>query len=217
MGMDDQFSHSKSESMSGDIRLLAQAILMAKKDFKCTGLGGTNAHQKYKYAKLGDIYNAIEDALSNNNIVIWHFSSIIFDKEALTTRLTHAPSGQWIQDVRICESEKPGNQAKGSANTYMKKYALLALCAITAEDDDGEEEEKHISKKSYDPSISTSQLKTLQDAIKESEKSKEIYNNLRATAKIQSLADMPASSFEYLESKVSGVKSLGKILEEMFG
>jgi hypothetical protein len=115
-----EYSTSETPSMSSDIRLLAQAFLLAKKEFSVTGLGGSNLHQKYKYAKLGDIYNAVEGALANNQIIIWHYAALSEQGEILRTRLIHAPSGQFIEDARLLESEKPGNQGKGAANTYMK-------------------------------------------------------------------------------------------------
>ena len=64
----------------------------------------------------------------------------------LHTRLIHAPTGQFIQDTRPLKSEKPGNQAIGSANTYMRRYAVISLCALETADDDGEDERKYMRK-----------------------------------------------------------------------
>jgi hypothetical protein len=190
--------------MSEDIRQIAIAFLEAKKQFRSTGLSGSNSHQKYNYAKIGDIYNAVEDALHKHNIIIWHFARPQDTGiEFLYTRLIHTLSGQFIEDCRIVESEKPGNQAKGAANTYMKKYALLSLCAISAEDDDGQEEETHISRKHTEPLISEEQILYLQGEIKSAANAKTLYNNILKFNKIQYVADLKASLFESVKSYIA--------------
>lgn len=138
---------TNSTSMSEDVRALAQSFLKAKKKFRATGLTGKNNHQNYKYAKIEDIYDAVEDGLMEYDIVIWHYASSDGIVVFLHTRLIHTLTNQYVEDCRIMESEKPGNQGKGIANTYMKKYAVLSLCAIATEDDDGEEEQRYIEKK----------------------------------------------------------------------
>jgi ERF superfamily len=190
---------SNTPSMSSDIRALASAFLLAKKEFIVTGLGGTNSHQKYKYAKIEDIYNAVEGALSKNDIIIWHFARPIDDKEYLHTRLIHTTTGQFVEDCRLLESEKAGNQGKGAANTYMRKYALLSLCAISTEDDDGAEEELHISKYQR---LSDDQIKLLQTMIKSCPNAKTIYDNILKFNKIQDLTYLKPSSFESVKSYI---------------
>jgi len=189
-------------SMSDDIRALASALLLAKKEFIATGLGGINAHQKYKYAKIEDIYHAVEGALSKNNIIILHFARPENEKEYLYTRLVHTTSGQFIEDCRILESEKPGNQAKGAANTYMKKYALLSLCAIATEDDDGEEEQHYIAKVKQEPTITDEQLSFLQNEIKSYANAKLLYGNILKFNKINNLSELKAASFEAVKSYI---------------
>lgn len=194
------FSKSNTSAMSEDIRILAASFLLAKREFMATGLGGTNSHQKYKYAKIEDIYHAVEGALSKNNIIIWHFARPGNGIEFLHTRLTHTITGQFIEDCRILESEKPGNQGRGAANTYMKKYALLSLCAIATEDDDGEEEERYISRESV---LSEEQLRYIQVEIKSAGNAKVLYNNILKFNKIQDLSQLRLSSFESVKSYIA--------------
>lgn len=154
----EKFSVSNSVSMSEDIRLLAMSMLKAKSKFRATGKSGKNTGQGWKYATLEDIIEAVEISLAENEILLTHFARPLAEgnQEYLFTRLIHAPSGQWIEDMRKLESEKPGNQAKGGATTYMRKYAILSLCGIPTEDDDGESEHKHIQEKSgFKPSQHT--------------------------------------------------------------
>ena len=147
--------------------------------------------------RVEDIYHAVEVALAKQNIIIWHFASVLQDNaEIMFTRLIHTPSGQYVQDGRLLVSEKPGNQAKGAANTYMKKYALLSLCAIATEDDDGQEEEKYISQKKFSPPINLSQLHELQALLKAAKNGGIMHKDILNDYKISSLNELAASVFE---------------------
>ena len=124
-------------------------FIKAKQQFKKTGLSGSNTHLKSKYAPLSDIYEAVEDALHDNNLFITHCRTVEDGKTYLATRIRHV-TGYYLEDVCLVESEKPGNQGHGSSLTYMKRYAVLNLCGIAADkDDDGEEEQRYIEKKQY--------------------------------------------------------------------
>ena len=130
-----------------DTRILDQAFLKAKIKFRATGMSGTNTGQKWNYAKLEDIYNAVEDSLAEQGIFIRHLCKYTGDAELLYTYLKHAESGQYVMDERRISSEKPGNQGRGAGETYAKKYAVLSLCAIATsdkDDDDGVEEQHYI-------------------------------------------------------------------------
>jgi hypothetical protein len=100
---------------------------------------------KYEYAKIDEIYQAVEEALHKNSLYITHqVIAIEVDRELLITTIMHV-SGEFIRDIRWNVSEKAGNQGKGSANTYCRKYAILCLCGLSTTDDDGQEEQKFLS------------------------------------------------------------------------
>ena len=134
-----------------DTKLFDAAFLKAKRNFKPTGLKDTVKGQNYKYAKIGAIYSAVEDALADEGIVIHHMCRLS-DKteeifEILYTYLIHGESGQYVYDERLIQSEQPGNKGRGAGETYAAKRAVLALCAIaTEEDDDCASETEYIEK-----------------------------------------------------------------------
>lgn len=201
--MSEVYALSNSPAMSDDIRMLTGAMIKAKKEFIATGLNGKNSHQNYNYAKLGDIYRAVETGLTNNEIMIVHFARKIDLVEHLFTRLIHSPSNQWIEDIRELECEKPGNQAKGSANTYMRKSAVLSLCAIDKEDDDGEVEEKHIQENNVTQKksdfISADQLYHLKLSLKSLPTlERKILNHY----KIDSFADLPWKELKKVKTAI---------------
>jgi len=201
--MEQPIVKNYNQSMSQDITALASAFLLAKREFSSTGFGGTNSHQKYEYAKIGDIYRAVEGALSKNNIIIWHFARPEDGIEYLHTRLIHVQTGQFIEDCRILESEKPGNQGRGAANTYMKKYALLSLCAIATEDDDGEDEEKYIEKKKQGSDLLVKEeIEFLHTQLKSCSNGKVLYANILKDNDIRSLTDLPFASYASVKSYI---------------
>lgn len=192
---------SHTPSMSEDIRALASAFLLAQNDFLSTGFDGDNSFQKYKYAKIGAIYKAVKEALSRQHIIIWHFAVPVNGVEYLHTRLIHTLTGQFVEDCRIVESEKPGNQAKGAANTYMKKYAVLSLCAISAEDDDGQDEQKHIDTKQE--LLVHDEINYLHTQLKGCANGKKLYENILKDNNIRSLAELPFSSYESVKGYIA--------------
>ena len=193
---------SNTDAMSDDIRALAQDFLIAKKGFLNTGFGGFNSHQKYQYAKIEDIYNAVEESLAKNNIIIWHFARPEGGLEYLHTRLVHTPTGQFIEDRRVLESEKTGNQAKGSATTYMKKYGVLCLCAIATEDDDGEEEEKCIKEREENPCMSPDQVKQIESLINSYSNKNALRSNILKLGKVAYIDSLEAAFFDSVKKYI---------------
>lgn len=196
MAEESKFSPSNTNSMSNDIRDLALAFAKAKREFCATGKSGKNSHQNYTYAKIGDIYNGVDEALVNHEIIIWHFIEMESDTPLLRTRLIHAPTGQYVESLQRVVSEKPGSQSFGAALTYARRYALLCLCAIAAEDDDGAEEERYIVSKQAVARITAVQVDIIKSALSAKEKSIVLWKNILNSNKISQFEDLPAHKFD---------------------
>jgi hypothetical protein len=204
------FALSDSNSMSPDVRDLMEAISNASEEFEATGLSKTNSHQKYAYATIQDICNAVTPALRKNKVRVIHYA----DKDLLYTRLIHYPTGQWCQDVRMMENEKPGNQGKGSAQTYMRKYALLALCGIAPEeDDDGAKEQQYIESKPQEKIdlITKEQAKELVNLIysliADKDKAKRIYDHLLVMYEVKGFGMLQAREFDEVKEHIKNICS----------
>jgi len=187
---------SNTPAMSEDIRAIAQAFLLAKQEFLVTGRSGKA--DRYKYAKIEDIYHAVEDALAKNNIIIWHFARPEGGVEYLYTRLIHTLTGQYIEDCRMMESEKPGNQAKGSANTYMKRYALLSLCAIPTEDDDAQEEQKYID----EPCISAEDVIAINKVLSAASNGDKLLKDILSYNKVRDVSSLKESQLKSVKDYI---------------
>ena len=108
----------------------AQGIMAgAKKDKK-------NPFFKSTYADLSSVFDAIREPFSNNGLSVTQTLDILENgKPVLCTRLMHI-SGESISS-RMLLPEEPNPQKLGSLLTYYRRYSLMAIAGIPAEDDDG--------------------------------------------------------------------------------
>lgn len=103
------------------------------------GQAGT---RKYKYATLASVMSAVREPLSKNGLSIIQLPARVTRGDInllqLTTILAHK-SGQSISNVFEMYPPKDDPQGIGSAMTYMRRYAVMAILAIAgANDDDAE-------------------------------------------------------------------------------
>ena len=198
---DLNYTRSNCKLMSEDVRELGKAFLLASAKFAPLQKSGLNKHQGNRYSTLEDIYNSVVAALRENNIWITHTAFVTEDcaKEILYTRLTHVPTGQWIHDERLLESEKPGHQGKGTASTYSKRYALLNLCGIPGDmDDDGVEEQIYIEKKEKKTKvvITAAQRNNLKEQIDSSEYDPDdLIKTIKKQYKVKDLDDLTEEQY----------------------
>ena len=123
---------------SESIKSIAEALVSAQKEIKFAVKDSTNPHFKSKYANINSVIDAVKKPLNDNNIAVLQSLSPSDDgKLHLTTRLIHS-SGEWIEDTAVCPLQKQDPQGLGSAISYIRRYSLSALCAVYADDDDGQ-------------------------------------------------------------------------------
>lgn len=118
-----------------------EALLRAKLKFAPVRKDGQNPHLRNHYATLGSVLEAVEPALNAEGIVIVQTPVPTGDGWALQTRLVHH-TGQSVDGlvplIFALEGEKINPmQSQGSALSYARRYGLMGLLSLTAEDDDG--------------------------------------------------------------------------------
>jgi len=116
--------------------LLAANIENPTKDAKAlipTKGGGSFS---YEYADLPTILATVRPALLQQGVLVAQEAGALDGRTAITTRLSHAPSGQWLEVGPLIVPNAGDPQAVGSAITYGRRYQLLALLGLAAEDDD---------------------------------------------------------------------------------
>ena len=112
------------------------AFAKMQKELSKAKKSSTNPHFKSSYADLTSVHEACEGALIGNGFFVTQGYGID-PKDHLYTRLVHTESGQWFQSECPLVLGKLDAQGVGSATTYYRRYSLVSMLNMLAEDDDG--------------------------------------------------------------------------------
>jgi hypothetical protein len=121
---------------SEGIDAIAKALAKAHKTIGGVKKTATNPFFKSKYATLEDVVETVKSPLLENGITIIQGVQDAEGGVGIETMLLHE-SGQWISSTLRLPASKEDAQGYGSAITYGRRYGLMAICGIPAEDDDG--------------------------------------------------------------------------------
>jgi len=115
------------------------ALAAAQLEIRNAEKNTDNEFTKKPYADLASVLDAVRGPLAKNGIALFQTTAdpgngIL----GIRTVLAHT-SGQTIEDVITMSPPKLDPQGVGSCRTYMRRYAVLAICGIAgALDDDAE-------------------------------------------------------------------------------
>lgn len=125
---------------SENIDKLSQAMLQAQIQISNAELDSSNPHFRSRYASLLAVLEACKKPLNDSGIYFIQAPVALDCKDCLglVTRLTHAESGHWLEATMSMPLQKVDPQGMGSAITYARRYSLMALLGMAAEDDDAE-------------------------------------------------------------------------------
>lgn len=112
------------------------AFIRAQAAFKPAVKDAVNPHFKSKYVTLQGVIDAVLPALHANGFALFQQTYVVEGRTILKTSLAHV-SGEVIVSDYPVHPVKADPQGEGSALTYARRYALMALCGIAPEDDDG--------------------------------------------------------------------------------
>lgn len=117
---------------------LATALAKAQGEMEGASKDRKNPAFNSKYADLASVWDAVRGPLSKHGLSIVQLPCPAPAGEVgLVTTLFHE-SGESISQVFFMPVKDPKNaQAVGSALTYARRYALMAVTGIAPEDDDG--------------------------------------------------------------------------------
>jgi len=115
---------------------LIAALVKAQAALRPVRKGSVNDFKGYKYADLADIWDACRSPLTDNGLCVLQATRRGEYGLELVTTLAHT-SGQWAASTLPVPPESDP-QRLGSALTYVRKYALIAIVGLAAEDDDGQ-------------------------------------------------------------------------------
>ena len=125
-----------------DDRPIFDRLLAAQKEITAIPKEQTNPHFDHKYADVNAILKIIKPVLNKHGLLLMQTLTHIDGKAAITTTVM-CEGGKIEATAPIPEPPTPapgkrGNtfQDMGSAFTYWRRYALAAMFALEAEDDD---------------------------------------------------------------------------------
>lgn len=118
---------------------LYKALAAAQLEIRNAEENVENEFLHSKYADLASVLNAVREPLAKNGIALFQCTADPGQGVlGIRTVLAHE-SGQSIEDVITMAPPKTDPQGVGSCRTYMRRYAIMAMCGIAgAADDDAE-------------------------------------------------------------------------------
>jgi hypothetical protein len=163
----DAVSHSESTPMNntpltweGDRAPFAKAFIAAQKATEAVKKASTNPAFKSRYADLAVVVEAVIPALNESGIAVIQSPSFDGDLVSVTTVLLHE-SGSSVTGTLSMRPTKMDPQGVGSAITYARRYALLAMAGAAPEDDDGHAASQPGNDRAPTPPISQDQADAL--------------------------------------------------------
>lgn len=120
---------------SPEIIKLATALCKAQAAMEGAKKDSENPHFKNAYADLASVWDAVRKPLTDNGLAIVQFPRTNGNGVEIETTLLHT-SGEFMCDVLWVPCSKNDAQGLGSAITYGRRYALMAVAGIAPVDDD---------------------------------------------------------------------------------
>jgi len=114
---------------------LAPALVGLQADLTPVTKSAVNPFFKSHYAPLPEVMEAVQPLLAKHKLAITQFLSHLDGQSAMRTILLHE-SGQYIEDVQPLLLVKNDPQSQGSATTYARRYGVMSVLGVVADDDD---------------------------------------------------------------------------------
>lgn len=115
---------------------LFAAVAKAQGEIEGAKKDSTNPHFKSSYADLASVRDVTREPLAKNGLAILQWPRTTEGGVEIETILTHS-SGQFMSGVLWLPCGKFDAQGIGSAITYGRRYALMAVTGVAPVDDDG--------------------------------------------------------------------------------
>jgi len=120
----------------GERAPLAKAFVAAQKATESIKKAATNPAFKSKYADLAHVVEGVVPALNQAGVGVLQCPGFDGEMVSVTTTFLHE-SGASVTSTLHMRPSKFDPQGVGSAITYARRYALLAMTGAAPEDDDG--------------------------------------------------------------------------------
>ena len=115
---------------------IGAALAKAQADMQNPTFDKTNPHYKSKFASLAAVRNAVVPVLAKHGISIVQDLRSSEGGVAVFTILTHSSGQQMKFGPLAMPVSKSDAQGFGSASTYARRYALMAVAGVVGDEDD---------------------------------------------------------------------------------
>lgn len=157
---------------SDTITELATALAKAQGQIEDATKAGYNPAYKSKYADLSAVRAAIRDPLALNDLVAVQLPRTLDGAVEVETMILHK-SGEFIAETLRMPVHKWDAHGIGSGITYARRYGLMSMLGIAADDDDGNSAVESVSaptsqpnnRPSVKPEPMVQNVKLLADAV----------------------------------------------------
>lgn len=95
-----------------------------------------NPYFKSKYTDINALLAVVKPVLHKQHLIVLQPLTQVNGKPAIRTDIIDVSTGESVSDV-IVMPENSDPQKMGSTITYFRRYALVSMLALEAEDDDG--------------------------------------------------------------------------------
>ena len=133
------------------MKAIASALVKAQKECGPALKSSTNPHFRSKYADLSACIEAVIDALNNNGIYLMQLTEEHEGGVKVSTTFIHESGEQLSGGSLFMPAIKHDAQGYGSALSYARRYSLMAACAISGVDDDGNQATKTAPQQAVPP------------------------------------------------------------------
>jgi hypothetical protein len=115
---------------------IAKALAAAQAEMSNPAFDSQNPHFRSRFASLAAVRNAVVPVLSKHGICLTQNLQTQEKGLACFTTLWHE-SGEYLTfGPLVMPASKPDAQGMGSAATYARRYAMMAVCGVVGDDDD---------------------------------------------------------------------------------
>lgn len=122
--------------MSDTITAIATALAKAQGEIEDATKTGINPAFRSKYADLAAVRAVIREPLAINDLSIVQFPRTVAGGVEVETMILHK-SGEFMSESLFMPVSKNDAHGIGSGITYARRYGLMSLLCLAADDDDG--------------------------------------------------------------------------------
>lgn len=119
---------------SESIKHIAKALSKAQSELMGAVKDSTNPHFRSNYADLESIMLSLKEPLFNNGLSVSQL--LVYDSIPMLETILMHESGEWISSVTpIVYTKQNDPQSYGAGITYVRRFAISAICGVYQTDD----------------------------------------------------------------------------------